>query len=101
MREYRRAILASDDELNVQTQRLAFGVQISISDPSLKRERRIDNGAHFIIVYHLTVEFGAETCTRFLWYIYGARVMRSGNEICPFFCPFLGVLDSVRENVSL
>lgn len=42
MREYRRAILASDDELNVQTQRLAFGVRISISDPSLKRERRID-----------------------------------------------------------
>jgi len=34
MREYRRAILASDDELNVQTQRLAFGVRISISDPS-------------------------------------------------------------------
>lgn len=42
MREYRRAILASDDELNVQTQRLAFGVRISIGDPSLKRKRRID-----------------------------------------------------------
>lgn len=37
MREYRRAILASDNELNVQTQRLAFGVRISINDPCLKK----------------------------------------------------------------
>jgi len=81
MREYRRAILASDNELNVQIQRLAFGVRISINDPNLKREQRIGNGAHFIIVYHLTVEFGAEMCTRYLWYRYGARVTRSGNEI--------------------
>lgn len=73
MREYRRAILASDDELNVQTQRLAFGVQISISDPSLKRERRIDNGAHFTIVYHLTVEFGAEKHVHDLYGIDMAR----------------------------
>jgi len=66
----------------VQIQRLAFGVRISINDPNLKREQRIGNGAHFIIVYHLTVEFGAETCTRrYLWYRYGARVTRSGNEI--------------------
>lgn len=66
MREYRRAILASDDELNVQTQRIAFGVRILIGDPSLKRETTDrHNSAHFTIVYYLTVEFGAETCTRF------------------------------------
>lgn len=38
MREYRRAILASDDELNVQTQRLAFGVRISLKRSALKRK---------------------------------------------------------------
>jgi len=94
MREYRRAILASDDELNVQTQQLAFGVQISISDPNLKRERRIDNGAHFTIVYHLTVEFGAETRTRSLWYRYGARVTRDPEtKSVFFFCSFVDILD--------
>lgn len=53
MREYRRAILASDDELNVQTQRLAFGVRISLKRSALKRKPdRRERRCAFYIVYH-------------------------------------------------
>jgi len=70
MREYRRAILASDDELNVQTQRLAFGVRILIGDPSLKREQRIGTTVRilqsFIILMSNSVR--KHGVHGFLWY---------------------------------
>lgn len=51
MREYRRAILTSDDELNVQTQQLAFGVQISLTI-RVKKKTPDRRRCAFYIVYH-------------------------------------------------
>lgn len=73
----KRAILASDNELNLQIQRLAFGVSLSFK--LLIRERRMNNnGAQFY--NHLTVECRCRKHVHgVLWYKYDARAIKLGN----------------------